>query len=124
MTASGGFDGSVKKLMKPKCTTNAGQRIGVKVGANRRGDQAYFRLYCKVPGAKATGTRSTGRGDGSRYCTSGSLKVRALAGGLTLRVVWSAPATSDFKGLPEVEVLQGVKVDGRPRCRHPVRVIS
>ena len=97
VTASGGFDGSVKKLMKPKCTTNAGQRIGVKVGANRRGDQAYFRLYCKVPGAKATGTRSTGRGDGSRYCTSGSLKVRALAGGLTLRVVWSAPATSDFK---------------------------
>jgi hypothetical protein len=61
------FDGSVKKLMKPKCTTNAGQRIGVKVGANRRGDQAYFRLYCKVPGAKATGTRSTGRGDGSRF---------------------------------------------------------
>lgn len=95
VTASGGFDGSVKKLMKPKCTTNAGQRIGVKAGADRRIDQAYFRLYCKVPGAKTTGTRSTARGDGSRYCPSGSLKVRALVSGLTLRVVWSAPATQD-----------------------------
>jgi hypothetical protein len=90
------FDGSVKKLMKPPCTPMRGQRIGVKVGANRRGDQAYFRLYSKVPGAKATGTGQLVAAMDRGYCTSGSLKVRALAGIDPARCL-SAPATSDFK---------------------------
>ncbi|MEI6624322.1 MAG: delta-60 repeat domain-containing protein, partial [Actinomycetes bacterium] len=80
-----------KQLMKAGCRTNAGQVIGVTVGARLRGDLRLDTLYCKKSNGRITATSSTGRGDGSRYCRSGVLRIRTHGKHLQIRVTWSAP---------------------------------
>ncbi|MFA7267424.1 MAG: delta-60 repeat domain-containing protein [Candidatus Nanopelagicales bacterium] len=80
-----------KKLMKPQCTSNAGNRIGVNASAKLRGDIRSFRLYCQVTKKK---TAKTIGSNGTRICRKGSLKVRTYGQRITLRVTWSAPTTA------------------------------
>lgn len=86
--------------MTPDCTTNAGQRVGVRVDraqprTSARGDLRLYRLDCKV-GKKNTRTKATGYGDGSRYCRKGALRIRTYGTKLNLRITWYAPATGDY----------------------------
>jgi hypothetical protein len=83
-------------LMTEPCATNAGQRVGVTVSAQLRGDARYFSLYCKVSPTKATATRRTGYPDRSVYCPRGTLKIRTYGYHLRIRVRWHAPATASF----------------------------
>lgn len=90
-----------KTLMKPECESNADQPIGARIDSatprlSQRGDLRYYRLYCQVGKKKTTKTKATGYGDGSRYCTSGSLNIRTYGTKLKLRITWYAPATGDY----------------------------
>lgn len=84
--------------MLPNCDSNATQAIGVTVTAKllTRGDLRLYTLYCQVSKKKTTRTRSTGYGDGSRYCKKGALKIRTYGQHLRIRVTWAAPATSTY----------------------------
>jgi hypothetical protein len=82
-----------KRLMKPGCVTNAGQRIGVRVSSQLRGDVLTYRLFCKVSGKKSTSVSKNASG---AYCKKGSLYIKTYGTPLRLRVTWSASATTGF----------------------------
>lgn len=57
-----------KRLMTPKCVTNAGQSVAVKIPSARvRGDMRTYSLECKISGKKRT-TRTSAAGYGAGYC--------------------------------------------------------
>ncbi len=91
-----------KQLMKSKCVTNSGQRVGVRVdsakprGASQRGDVAYYSLFCQVTKTKTAKTVSAGYGGGYRICKKGSLKIRTYGLRLNLKVSWYAPANHGY----------------------------
>ena len=87
-----------RKLMKPGCVTNAGQRVAVTVSAKRRGDVRYFTLRC-TSGNKTAKPKSTATG--SKYCTSGALRIRTHGKKLRISVAWSAPATTGYDALAQ-----------------------
>ena len=90
-----------KRLMKPKCVTNSGARIGVKASAQQRGDIQTFALFCKTSNGKISKTKATGNA-GTRYCKKGALNIRTQGAKLRLRVTWKAPATGDFAAYAKV----------------------
>lgn len=85
-----------RTLMKPGCDTNAGQRVGVTVSANLRGDLRYYDLSCKVSKHKVKGTSRTGYSSTSRYCKRGAMKIRTYGHHLRIRISWYAPATHGY----------------------------
>lgn len=74
----------VTRLMKPRCKTNAGKAVTVRVsgGLINRGDVRLFRVYRNRHGATVIGTH--GRT-------------------LRLRVHWSAPKTPGFKSYSQTK---------------------
>ncbi len=83
-----------KKLMRPGCVTNAGQRVGVKVrSVAPRGDMRSYRLFCVKKSGKKTTTTKAGFG-GFRVCKNGRTKIRTYGVPLELRIVWKAKATT------------------------------
>ena len=83
-----------KQLMKPGCKATSGQRIGVTVKAKLRGDVRTYSLFCKRANKQPTHTKRLA--NGTRYCTSGALKIRTYGNPLTLNVDWKAPATATY----------------------------
>ena len=92
-----------KELVAADCKTTAGQVVGVGVSAAARGDVTYYSLYCKKSNGKTAKTRSTGHGDGTRYCKSGALRIRTYGYKLRIRVKWTAPATATFAAYKKVK---------------------
>lgn len=90
-----------KRLMKAGCTTNAGQRVGVRVNASQRGDASYYSLRCKASSSKF---RKVTRSASGAYCKSGALQIVTKGYKLRLRVTWSAPATYDYAPYSKVKV--------------------
>jgi hypothetical protein len=82
-----------KRLMRPGCNTNAGQRIGVRVSLQLRGDVVTCRLFCKATGKKSTSASKKASG---AYCEKGSLYMKTYGTSLRLRVTWSARTTTGF----------------------------
>ncbi len=83
-----------KRLLKPGCVTNAGQRIGVSAAGRLRGDIRLYELFCA--GTKNQRTVPTGYGDGSRYCRKGALSIRTFGNRMRLRLTWYATATDSY----------------------------
>ena len=83
-----------KRLMKSKCRTTAGTRIGVRVTAAPvgRGDVVNFRLVCGKNSGRAQLVRAPA-GKRFRMCSAGALRIATYGQKLTARVVWKAPAT-------------------------------
>lgn len=82
-----------RTLMKSSCTTNAGQRVGVRATGKLRGDVRAFTLFCQISPNKKTKTVSS---NGSRICRKGKLRVRTHGKPITLHVSWSAPASGTY----------------------------
>ena len=59
-----------------------------------RGDVSYFRLFCQGSGKSATATKSTGHGNGTRYCRPGALKLRTGNAKVRVGTTWYAPVTT------------------------------
>ncbi len=89
-----------KQLMKPNCVTNAGNKIGVTVSAQLRGDMRYYSLYCKVTSGRKTAVSKSNSG---AYCKAGSLRIKTYGYKLRLRVTWAASATSIYKAFRQVK---------------------
>lgn len=88
-----------KQLMGRACVTNAGQRVGVSVNSQRR-DTRRVRgpvLSCKVGKRRAIATRSTGYGDGTRYCPRGAMNLTTYGSRMAIRVAWAAPVTDGYE---------------------------
>lgn len=85
-----------KELMKSNCVTNAGQRVVVKVTANKKHAVRSNSLYAQVSKNKKVGA-SLAAG-GKRYAKKGSLRIRTYGYKATYKVTWSAPAVGDYAG--------------------------
>lgn len=94
-----------RQLERPGCATSAGQRVGVRVGARRRGDvrtDPYFRLFCQISRTRTAATTDTRHGDRARYCRRGALMIRTLGKKLRVDIVWAAPAAGPFGAYVEL----------------------
>lgn len=85
-----------RQLLKAGCVTNADQRVGVTATTRLRGDQQYYKLYCKV-GSKAKKPKLTA--DGTAYCSKGTLRIRTYGTKLRISLTWSSPAVSGYQAL-------------------------
>lgn len=90
-----------KRLMKAKCVTTSGARIGVKVNASKRGDVRLYNLTCVTKSGKVTKTKATG--NGTRYCKKGSLHIVTADSKAKLRVTWKAPAKGNDAAYKKVK---------------------
>lgn len=91
---------TMKRLLKSGCTTNAGQRVAVKLDAT----SSVAKLVCQKPKKKAKGTKAiSAYGAGYRYCSSGELKVATKTKRKTVRITWYAPATATHEAYSVVK---------------------
>ncbi|MEI8080481.1 MAG: hypothetical protein WCI74_01365 [Actinomycetes bacterium] len=97
-----------KQLETSGCVTNAGKRVGVRVTFKRRaGTPKHYthpKLYCQVTKKKTKKVKSTGYGDGSKYCSKGSLRMRTYGSKLKIRLTWVAPLTAAYNGYQRTAV--------------------
>lgn len=86
-----------KRLMKPKCITNAGQRVGTRI-VTLSGKPRYTKLLCQTDTQKRRGAERASKASANgRICKEGSLKIRTLGTKVKVRVVWKAQATDNFQ---------------------------
>jgi hypothetical protein len=93
-----------RTLMKPKCVTTAGQRVGVKVkNVKLRGDLRLHTLYCQKPNGKSQRPTSTSVG---AMCKTGKLRIRTYGYSLRMKIVWQTAAIDTFKAFKTVRVFK------------------
>lgn len=85
----------VKRLMKPGCRTNAGQRIGVAAvhAKTSRADVRLYRLICVVHGKVRKVRKLAGQYE---YCARGTLAIQTYGIPMKLAIRWHAARTGQF----------------------------
>lgn len=93
-------------VLKPKCRTNAGQRVGVHL-TKLKGKGRVAKLICQTGKQhkrnRHTKPRSTNHG---HICAKGNLRVHVTKGKGRVQVRWSAPATGNFAALTQTRNYQ------------------
>jgi hypothetical protein len=83
-----------KTLMKAKCATNSGQRVGVSV--KTRSSRTHYKLLCRVSKNRIKRAVRTSHGNGSRMCRQGQMQIRARGRHSKMTIIWGAPAIGTY----------------------------